>query len=403
MTSIKVKLRTNRSEKKECALFHQIIHRRRVRQVATGLKLHPAEWDSARQTVVLQTDDEDRQAYLLTVGEQLAAGREAIRKVVERLQQRGEFCVEQIVSAYTDQTLSGYLFTFMEAQIRQLRAAGRYRTSETYRSALCSFRRFRKEQDIEMSQMTGQQVQEYEHELKKQGLRLNTVSFYMRILRAVYNRAVDQGLAVQSYPFRHVYTGIEKTRKRAVGEEVIVKLKRLDLSRSPHLSFARDLFLFSFYARGMSFVDMAYLKKSDLKSGMIHYQRRKTGQQLTVRLEPCLAEIVERYAARNHTSDYLLPIFDPARSKPLPVQYANALSYQNRRLKQLSLEMQLSDPLTSYVSRHTWATVARKRNIPLAVISQGMGHDSETTTQIYLASLDQHLIDRANRFIIRGL
>lgn len=129
---------------------------------------------------------------------------------------------------------------------------------------------------------------EYEAYLKSHGVAMNTVSFYNRILRAVYNRAVEKEMTVQRYPFKHVYTGIDKTVKRALPLKIIKRIKKLDLPLKSSLDFARDMFLFSFYTRGMSFIDMAYLKKKDLQNGILSYRRRKTGQQLFIKWEnPC--------------------------------------------------------------------------------------------------------------------
>lgn len=273
---------------------------------------------------------------------------------------------------------------------------GRERTSETYTATLRSFMSFRDGEDIPLDSISADLMERYEAWLKFRGVSMNTVSFYMRILRAVYNRAVEKDLTEQRRPFRHVYTGLEKTAKRAVPIKVIKALKDLDLSLKPSLDFARDLFLFSFYTRGMSFVDMAYLKKSDLCNGILTYRRKKTGQMLTIKWEKCMEEIIAKHTFP--TSDYLLPVItsnDDTRR-----QYENALHLVNSRLKKLSEMLHLQRPLTMYVARHSWASIAKARNIPLSVISEGMGHDSEATTQIYLASLETSVVDKANKMIL---
>lgn len=141
-------------------------------------------------------------------------------------------------------------------------------------------------------------VEEYGEWLRRRGVVRNTVSFYMRVLRSVYNRAVGERLVAQTYPFGNVYTGIDRTRKRAVDERIIGRLSRLDLRGSAPLALARDLFVFSYCARGMAFVDMAFLRRQDIRDGVVHYVRHKTGQPLSVRLEPCMQAIVARYAGR---------------------------------------------------------------------------------------------------------
>ncbi len=292
------------------------------------------------------------------------------------------------------------LFNFMQGVIAQLQQMGRLRTSETYRSTLRSFVQFREGKDILFKDIDSDMMLMYEAYLQNQGLVRNTTSFYMRILRAVYNRAVEKDLTVNRNPFKHVYTGIDKTVKRAIPLKAIRQIKNLDLSLHPSLDFARDMFLFSFYTRGMSFIDMAYLKKKDLSKCILSYRRRKTGQQLFIRWEKCMQEIVAKYD--NAQSEYLLPIIKPVYMEERK-QYQNAMYLINRKLKIIGNMASIKIPLTMYVARHSWASVAKNKNVPISVISEGMGHDSEMTTRIYLAALDMSEVDKANNMILRLL
>lgn len=293
-----------------------------------------------------------------------------------------------------------YLFPFMQETIVQLQKLGKTRTAETYQSALASFMRFREGKDVLISHIKDNLIVAYENSMKASGLSSNTTSFYMRILRAVYNRAVKQGITKQKYPFQYVYTGVAKTRKRAVDISIVRRLAEMDLDRNPSAALARDMFLFSFYTRGMSFVDMAYLRKSDLSRGTLTYRRRKTGQNLFIRWEKCMDEIVSSYD--NPSSFYLLPIITSSDTDERQ-QYISMSHKINRSLKSLGKKLGLPTPLTMYVARHTWANAARKKKIPISVISEGMGHTSEMTTRIYLSSLDADIIDRANKKILRLL
>lgn len=232
----------------------------------------------------------------------------------------------------------------------------------------------------------------YELHLKMTGVSKNTSSFYLRILRAVYNRAVEEGFCTQRHPFKHVYTGIAKTAKRALALDALRRIRDMELADRPRMEYARDMFLLSFYLRGMSFVDMAYLKREDLKNGMLTYCRKKTGQRLSIRWEACMQQIVERYP--NGNPAYLLPILVRSDADERR-QYKNVGHLINRNLRKLGREMELDAALTMYV--------ARSRNILLAVISESMGHDSEATTRIYLASLDTAVVDQANRLVINSL
>ena len=292
-------------------------------------------------------------------------------------------------------------FSFMESVAARLDRLEKQRTAETYMSALKSFRRFVGRPRLAFSELDTDLTTAYEaYLIRRRGLAPNTSSFYMRILRAAYNRAVNQGLTTQNNPFRGVYTGVARTAKRAIPQQALRRIRDMQLPKGGPLAFARDMFLFSFYTRGMSFVDMAYLRKTDLKNGTLAYRRRKTGQLLQIRWEPCMQEILGRHTVPGD-SEFLLPIItDPSEGRR---QYVQASHKINRNLKAIGTAAGLAAPLSMYVARHTWASIARSRHIPLSVISDGMGHDSEATTQIYLASIDNCEIDKANRLIIKSL
>jgi integrase len=288
------------------------------------------------------------------------------------------------------------LFVFMQHKIQELNDKNKINTAKKYAVALRRFSVFRNSEDIPLAKLTAKELKLYEDHLIGRGVVMNTVSFYMRILRAVYNKAIIEEIIPPGKPFAAVYTGVAKTKKRAIDEKIIRQLQLFRLK--PNLAFARDMFLFSFYTRGMSFIDMANLRNDNIIDSIITYKRKKTGQQIFVGLEPCMIEIIRRYETMTRGSDYLLPLLYQDGEI---IKYETALRNQNQRLKKISKQLDLSKNLTTYVSRHTWATIARSKGIALPIISEGMGHTSEQTTRIYLSSLDQRIIDRANRKIIR--
>ena len=278
-----------------------------------------------------------------------------------------------------------------------LERSERYSTVRNYRRTWDSFNRFLNGQPLFMDEISGEMIASYNQFLRGNDLRRNTISFYNRVLRAVYNRAVREGYAAQTSPFEAVYTGVDVTRKRALPVDLLHRIAALELSE-PELALSRDLFLFSFQARGMSFVDMAFLTQQNVQSGFIQYVRRKTGQALSVRIEPWMQKLLDRYRPQCH-EPYLLPILQSTDPKEAFAQYSAALVRHNLMLRKLGGLVGADFPLSSYCARHSWATIARDEAVPLAVISSGMGHTSEKTTRIYLASLDNSVIDRANRQI----
>ena len=397
MASIKIKFRPSTVEGKEGGLYFQIIQNRVIRQMNTDYKIYAYEWDAEIESVVVSGA---RANILCSIRERMEWDLSRFERIVRQLEQeRRKYTADDVITLFHKVTKETSLFSFMHSVIIQLRQLGKIRTSETYTATLKSFMEFREEHDVPLDGVNSDLMLLYEAHLKAKGVRMNTISFYMRILRAVYNRAVEKELTPQKYPFRHVYTGVDKTVKRAVPVKVIKALKELNLSMKSSLDFARDMFMFSFYTRGMSFVDMAYLKKTDLQNGILTYCRRKTGQRLTVKWEKCMEEIIKKYTSNSST--YLLPIIKEQGNERK--QYDNALHLVNYRLKDLSGMLKLQRPLTMYVARHSWASVAKVRNVPLSVISEGMGHDSEKTTQIYLASLEASVVDKANKMILELL
>lgn len=394
MTSIKIKYRPSSVEGKEGCIYFQIIHNRVVRQLNTDYRIFASEWNEDTETII---DNGDRANSINAIKERLAWDAARLDKVVAQLDaERRKYSADDVITAFHKLTKEVSLFSFWHNVIAQLKQLGKVRTAETYTATLKSFMKFQNNQDVPLDGIISDMMLLYEAHLKAKGVRMNTISFYMRIFRAVYNRAVEKGLTTQQNPFRHVYTGVDKTVKRAIPIKDIKTLKDMDLSMNSTLDFTRDMFMFSFYTRGMSFVDMAYLKKSDIKNGVLTYRRRKTGQELTIKWEKCMAEIVAKYP--ENKTDFLLPIIKEQGNERK--QYDNALHLVNYHLKDLSERLKLQRPLTMYVARHSWASAAKAKNVPLSVISEGMGHDSEATTQIYLASLETSVVDKANKMIL---
>ena len=401
MTSVKIKFRASTMVDKEGYLYYQIIHNRVTRQISTGYKLFPSEWDGLYAGGLLLNSKGKRHAYLATLKSRIAEDKARLECLVARLDRAGEsYTAGDVVKLYLTPSNREDFFTFTRMLIGQLRQVGKTHTAERYVTVMNSFGRFRRENELLWEEVDSDLMVEYETYLKSRGVCPNTSSYYMRGLRAIYNRAVEKGMTVQREPFKYVYTGIDKTIKRAVPLKVIRQIRDLDLTLFPTMDFARDIFMFSFYTRGMSFIDMAYLKKKDLQGGTLSYRRQKTGQQLFVKWEKPMQEIVDKY--NTNGTPYLLPIIRDMNAD-IRRQYKNAAHLVNDKLKKLGEKLGLTVPLTSYVARHGWASIARSRNIPLAIISEAMGHDSEKTTRIYLASLDTTSVDKANSRILKAL
>ena len=379
MASVKVKFRPSTIEGKTGALYFQVIHRRIVRSQKTKYKIYPDEWNARTARITPSPSRPDRHSILSRYRHEIKQDLFRLSECIANLTRKGlPYSTDDLLRFYRKRSENDTLTGFMTSLICHLKEQGRIRTGETYQCALNSFMRFRNGEEIILDEMNQETIEAYEAYLKKERLSLNTISFYMRILRAVYNRAVEKELTTQRFPFRHVYTGIEKTIKRAIPQPIIRQIKDKELLAGSSVDYARDMFLFSFCTRGMSFVDMAYLRKKDLKNGYLTYRRKKTGQLLTIEWTRQMQAIMDKYPI--NPTQYLLPLIlreDGSERR----QYQNQMMKINRHLKEVASLIKLPVSLSLYYSRHSWATIARGKDIPLSVISEALGHDSEITTQ----------------------
>ena len=305
---------------------------------------------------------------------------------------------------------------YATAEALHLKEMGRFGVANNHACANRRFADFLKtlgKKDVSFKKMKPDLLADFEGWMKSRGICRNTSSCYLRSLCAVWNKAVRDGLA-EGNPFRGTYRGVAKTRKRSIDTESLCRLQRLDIEAvlTDHgrkavgkklrqhinrLMFTRDLSLFSFCSRGLTFVDMAYLKKSDVKGDVLSYVRRKTGQRIDVCVEPLMRNIINRYQT---DTSYLFPIITEQQDELLMYrQYQSAIHLYNKSLGELGT-MLGGQKLTSYVSRHSWTTMARQDGMDMSLISQAQGHDSVRTTEIYIKSLDGSIIDQANHTLL---
>jgi len=402
MATLKVKFRASTVRMKEGSLYYQVIHDRIVRQIRVGYRLHSSEWNAGKSEIIIRSGvEESRRCYLVSIRNSIADDMARLKSIVARLERKKEqYSADKVVDLFFSPDASGCFISFARRLATELGHIGKRRTAEAYTTTLNSFARFRGGRDVLLDELDSDMMAEYEYYLNANGLCKNSTSYYMRNLRAIYNRAVEKELTMQRYPFRHVYTGIDKTVKRAVPRGIVRRIRDMNLALHPGMDFARDIFMFSFYTRGMSFVDMSYLKKENLRNGILSYRRHKTRQQLFIKWEKPMEDIVSKYDTSG--TPYLLPIIRDVHDDGYR-QYKSATHKVNTELKKIGRMLGLSVPLTSYVARHTWASVAKSMNIPIATISEAMGHDSESTTRIYLTTLDTSVVDKANRLILSSL
>jgi integrase len=399
MTTVKVKLNQSRALcDGRYPLVFQIIHRRRKRLLYSPYHLYEESFDVNHGWVVNRRSR--RVPDISKINAYISANLLELQQIIESLENRPEdYSVSDIVQLYRFGQDRRFVVPYMRQLVGIIEQEGRTGTASAYRSTLnCLIHYIGQNETLSFEDISVRWLNDLVSYLHSRDLKQNTVNFYLRILRAVYNRAWKEEVPGAHFisPFRKIRIGTVRTAKRAVSKECIIQIAKERGNNDKNIDLARDLFLFSFYSRGMPFVDMAFLKYSDITGNVIRYTRHKTGQPLNIMMEQPLRQLIEKY--RNE-GEYVLPILKSG-SKTLYKQYQNALRRYNRHLGCLSSKLHLKTPLTSYVPRHSWATIAHSSGIPVSVISEGLGHSSEKITYAYLAALDPSIINAANRRIM---
>ena len=293
---------------------------------------------------------------------------------------------------------------FMKQVAEELRMGGNFGTAHVYRSSINAIIAYHGEGDFSFDEVTPEWLKGFEVHLRGRGCSWNTVSTYLRTFRAVYNRAVNSRMVIYTpHLFRSVYTGTRADHKRALCDEdmkkVFTKLPQSSAVPSA-IRCAQDLFVLMFLLRGLPFVDLAYLRKSDLRDNVITYRRRKTGRPLSVTLTREAMVLLKRYMNRDSSSPYLFSLLESREgTKEAYREYQLALRSFNQQLLLLGQLLGLGDRLSSYTARHTWATTAYYCEIHPGIISEAMGHSSITVTETYLKPFRNKKIDEANQLV----
>jgi integrase len=222
----------------------------------------------------------------------------------------------------------------------------------------------------------------------------NGLSIYLRTIRAVWNRAIKEGLVKkEKYPFIDYQIKKSKTHKTAIKGEAMRKIMELELPIGTPAWHGRNMFMFSFYTRGMNFADVAKLRVKNITDGRITYLRSKTKKIISIKLDVDINNILSHYLTDKVPDDYVFPIItDETKATEQILAYHGVI---NHALKRWAKKLNLDSSLSFNTARHTWATMGKDANLPIAVLSEGLGHADIGTTQIYLDSFDNDLIDAA--------
>ena len=403
------------------SLFMRLIQNRQVKTVTLpSCKLYSQEWNSITQEIIYPINNSHRFSQLDRLQTRINNEMEAMYNCIFTLEKQGHYTLDDLVMLYLNPANNDMLLGYSETLIFGLEKQDRIRTASAYRTVARGLIEFIG-RDIPLRQINAQLIKEFEKHLKNKGIMLNTISYYMRNLRAIYNKAISDKRIIRrnESPFAGVYTGTTKTIKRALSVEEMNRMHQIDFAKlfkgkkpgsSEYISIenlyqAYLYFSFCFFMRGMSFIDMAYLRKDNIYGGIIRYIRKKTGQSIEVKVTPEIKTIINIFGPQVKDSSYVFPIIKNSSKKGYSphIQYDTALRLQNHRLKLLASIAKIPKRMSTHVARHSWASIGKMKEIPVRIISECLGHTSEKTTQIYLDSLDNSILDAANRIIISAI
>lgn len=381
----------------------RLSHRGKTIPVSTGISLPEKYWDGKNRRI--------RQSYngldnITRANNWLEKQKAKALDIITRLKDTGELnglSIKELKDRIVSKGQKTTVFDFIEGLIADLIKKQKVGNARSYRNVLREIKNFRKGRDFTFHELNYSFLMEFERAYLSRGLSENGLAVYMRTIRAIYNKAIKAGLAEkETYPFDRYIIKTKPTKKRAISFEAIQKIIDIKLDPDTVLFDTRNIFLMSFYLYGAPYIDLAFLKLSNIIDGRVQYKRQKTGRFYDIKISPALNEIMVYYTTGKAQGDYILPIIkrDTLQDRYKDVLWA--LNRYNKRLKQLAVQAGIKEKLTSYVSRHSFATIADNMEIPVTAISQMLGHEKLSTTQSYLAGVRKSAIDDYNQRIIGG-
>lgn len=400
---IKIILRTNRTNRSgQSPLMLRFTHNRTSKLVSLGISVEPRYWD--KETEMLTAACPDRAILQSKIDSTLASYRKKIQRL-EALDVAVDFStLFETTSKYTPQLVD----TYFKERISDMKRAGKINTAIKYAATRTSLVKFHPT-PLRFEDITTDLLSGFESFLHNAGNQPNSIATKFSVLKAVYNKAiVDKIFLCKENPFLQYKVGKHwtATRKRAIHKEDIQRLieAELPVTRSPYTEFARDIFLFSYFSAGINFKDIATLRHEDMVEKRIYYCRHKTGKPMTCRLHPLAHRIISKYIRKDSIQeDYIFPILDRhvhRTEQQIHNRVHKVLVHVNRELKAWSKRLGLATTLTTYVARHTYATILRRSGVSVELISESLGHSDLSTTQIYLDSFENSQIDEAMQHLL---
>ena len=380
----------------------RITHKRKPQYITLEYSVDEKQWDPASQTIMAECK---RYKNLSRVNNSIQHSRIEADQIIDILSVTGELdrlSPSELKSKIQNKSARVTVKTFTNEIIAQLKFAKKLGNASAYEQSLSFLLRHSKQPNMTFEELNFNMIKKLEAGHLAEGNALNGLSFYLRTIRAIYNRAIKAGVVSRDlYPFANYSIKETKTIKRAISRADIKKIIKKEFAPNTPMWHSRNYFLFSFYNMGMNFMDIALLKKSNLIGDRLEYVRAKTGKTYSIKLQGPSLKILKLYIKDQKPDDFIFPIVKRVELADQLKDIQNERKTNNKYLKLMAEKCKINAKITSYVARHSWATIAKNLDVPISVISEGLGHEDIKTTQIYLESFEVDVLDKANKLIIR--
>ena len=379
-------------------IIFRLTHFRKTTSISSGYSINKAQWDEQKKEI---RSSYKGVSYVGRLNNILLKERTTGLDIIHKLHDKGELnylSIQEVKEKIIRKSKFESFFNFGESKIKELRESQRFGTARSYKGLLGILKVITNQNDLKFNELNYEFLKRFESfHMSKKGNTINGLASYMRVLKAIYNKGIKEGIIEkEAYPFDKYKIRTTPTEKRSIDLFHIKRILELNLKKENTLFHYRNYFLISYMLYGMSFIDMAFLKINNIVDGRIKFQRKKTSKLYDIKITDQLQETLKFYTRKKKREDYIFPII---KRNTLELQYKDidwARKRYNIGLKKIAALCGIEQHITSYVSRHSFATQAMFQNIPLQAISTMLGHSKLNTTQIYLKSLPSSILDEYN-------
>ncbi len=401
-TNLKLSLDTRRKKKDASyPIILRLTHFRKTTSISLGQSVQKEFWDNKNEKIKRAFKGTSSVSKL---NNQLLKEKTGAVDIINDLNEKGELNFMSIIQLKSKIVKTASFDSFLEYSdsiVKELKKAERFGNANTYYAVVKVLEKFNAGNDIKFNEVNYGFLNRFERWHFSRGNSVNSLSAYMRTIKAIFNRAIKSDVVSRdAYPFTNYKIKTTPTEKRALDISSMKSIMLLKLEETDSLFHYRNFFLASYMLYGISFMDLAFLKVQNIIDNRIKFQRKKTYKPYDINITPQLNEILSLYLKGKERSDFIFPI---VKRDTAELQYKDvvwARKRYNKGLKEIAKKCNIEQRLTSYVSRHSFATQAMLQDVPLQAISAMLGHNRLSTTQVYLKSLPNDVLDGYNKKLV---